>query len=65
MEKVHIDFLGPLPKTKKGNEHVLVMVDSFTKWVECLPLPSQTAEVTACTAINEFGYPFQIFSDQG
>ena len=69
MERVHLDFIGPLPKTLKGNEHILMMVDQFTKWVECIPLPSQTAEVTATAAINEFfsrfGYPFQIFTDQG
>lgn len=69
MERVHLDFLGPLPETKSGNSHVLMMVDQFTKWVECIPLPSHTAEVTARAAINEFfsrfGYPFQIFTDQG
>lgn len=46
------------------------MVDQFTKWVECVPLPSQTAEVTAtAAAVNEFfvrfGCSFQIFTDQG
>lgn len=46
-----------------------MMVESFTKWVECVPLPSQTAEVTARAAINEFlsrfGYPYEVFTDQG
>lgn len=69
MEKVHLDFLGPLPRTENGNEYILMMVDSFTKWVECVPLPSQTAEVTARAAINEFfsrfGYPYEVFTDQG
>lgn len=69
MERVHIDFIGPLPKTERGNEHCLMMVDQFTKWVECVPLPSQKAEVTARAAIDEFfsrfGFPFQLFSDQG
>ena len=69
MERVHLDFMGPLPKTSQGNEHILVMVDQFTKWVECVPLPSQTAEVTAHAAVREFfcrfGYPLQIFTDQG
>ncbi len=69
MERVHIDFMGPLPRTPRGNEHILMMVDQFTKWVECVPLPSQTAEVTAKVAVDQFfsrfGYPFQIFSDQG
>ena len=45
------------------------MADQFTKWVECIPLPSQTAEVTATAAVNDFfsrfGCPFQIFTDQG
>ena len=69
MERVHLDFLGPLPRTRQGNEYVLVMVDQFTKWVECVPLPSQTAEVTASAAVTHFfarfGCPFQIFTDQG
>lgn len=69
MEKVHLDFLGPLPRTENGNEYILMMVESFTKWVECVPLPSQTAEVTARAAINEFlsrfGYPYEVFTDQG
>lgn len=69
MERVHIDFLGPLPEIQKGNTNILVMVDQFTKWVEIVPLPSQTAEVTAKAAVNEFftrfGCPFTIHSDQG
>ncbi|MCG8045070.1 MAG: DDE-type integrase/transposase/recombinase, partial [Candidatus Thiodiazotropha endolucinida] len=69
MERVHIDFLGPLPKTATGNEHILVMVDQFTKWAEMIPLPTQTAETTARAAVNEFfmrfGCPFQLHSDQG
>ena len=46
MEHVHIEFLGPLPETNNGNSNILVMVDQFTKWVEIIPLPSQTAEIT-------------------
>ena len=69
MERVHIDFIGPLPKTERGNEHCLMTVEQLTKRVECIPLPSQKAEVTARGAVDEFfsrfGYPFQLFSDQG
>ena len=69
MERVHLDFLGRLPRTPSGNEYILMMVDQFTKWVECIPLPSQTAEITAHAAVNEFftrfGCPFELFSDQG
>ena len=69
MERVHIDFMGPLNKTKQGNQHLLLMVDQFTKLVEIIPLPSQTAEVTAQATVNSFffrfGVPLNIFSDQG
>lgn len=54
MKRVHLDFLGPLPESTSGNTNILVMVDQFTKWVECKPLISQTAEVTARAAVNEF-----------
>jgi hypothetical protein len=60
MERMHLDFMGPLPKTKKGNEYVLMMVDQFTKWTECIPLPSQTTEITAQAAINEFLHDLDI-----
>ena len=69
MERVHLDFMGPFPLTSKHNVYVLMMVDQFTKWVECVPLPNQSAEETARAAINQFfchfGFPYQIFTDRG
>ena len=66
MERVHIDFLGPLTRTDRGNEHVLMIVDQFTK---CIPLSCQCVEVTARALVNEFfsrfGFPLEKFSDQG
>jgi hypothetical protein len=69
MERIHIDFLGPLPKTPRDNLHILMIVDQFTKWVECIPVQSQSAEVTAKAAVDgmfsRFGCPYEIHSDQG
>lgn len=31
LEFIIVDFLGPLPKTKRGNEHVMVIKDRFSK----------------------------------
>jgi hypothetical protein len=59
-------FLGPLPESTSGNTNILVMVDQYTKWVECIALPSQRAEVTARDTVNQFlakfGYPFNLYT---
>lgn len=69
MERVHLDFMGPFPATINNNTCILMIVDQFTKWVECIPLPNQTAEETARAAVNQFfsrfGIPLQIFTDRG
>lgn len=54
MGRLHVDFLGPLSESTAGNTNKLVIVDLFTKLVECVPLPSQTAEVTASEAMYIF-----------
>ena len=69
LERVHIDILGPFTPSKKGNQYVLVIVDQFTKWLECFPLPRQGAEeVAKCVVdgfISRFGCPLEIHTDQG
>ena len=69
LEKVHLDFVGPLPRTHRGNESILVICDQFTRWVEAIALPNQEAETMATAAVNEFfcrfGFPLQIVTDQG
>ena len=69
LQKVHMDHLGPLTVSNDGNVYILVIVDQFTKWVECIPLRDLTAENTAKSAVNyffsRFGYPVQIVTDQG
>ena len=69
LERVHIDILGPMAKSRKGNQYVLMLVDQFTKWMECYALPDQTAVSIAEKVVHEFiarfGCPLQIHSDQG
>lgn len=65
---LHIDHLGPLPKTRKGNLHFLVTVDAFTKFVILKPTKS-TKTAPVISALQEiftiFGSPVNIISDQG
>ena len=69
LDRVATDILGPLPKSAKGNTHILVVTDHFTKWAEILPIKDTTAETCADYLLNEvfarFGTPLTIHSDQG
>ncbi|KAK3739259.1 hypothetical protein QZH41_000260 [Actinostola sp. cb2023] len=68
-QRVHIDIIGPLPRSKRGNKYILTAQCSFTKWAEAYPLPNQRA--TTCTKalvnnwILRYGAPDSIHSDQG
>jgi hypothetical protein len=69
MERIAADILGPLPRSNKGNEFVLVVSDYFTRWTEAYPLRNQEAETVARKIVTEFlcrfGSAFQFHSDQG
>ncbi len=67
---LQIDWVGPLPRsTRGGNKYFLTVVCEFTKWIECLPAPNDTAETTACLLMNHifsrFGLPLRVNSDRG
>lgn len=40
-KRVSIDTVGPLPKTKPGNQYILVMYEYVTRYSEEIPLSSQ------------------------
>lgn len=64
----HLDYLGPLPSTKKKYHHILVIIDAFTKFVWLYPTKStSTAEVfdRLIQQSTVFGNPGRIISDRG
>ena len=42
MERVQLDVSGP--PSESGNQYVLMMIDQFSKWVECNAIPEQSTE---------------------
>ncbi|CAC5379690.1 unnamed protein product [Mytilus coruscus] len=52
-----------------GNKYILVILDQFTKRIECCALPNQHAETIAKafmdSTIARFGCPLDIHTDQG
>ena len=67
MERINVDSCGPFP-VDKGNEHIIVIIDCFSRWVELYPAPD-TSALSAARAISQwvsrFGSPAQILSDNG
>ena len=69
MERVAMDILGPLSKTPRGNNYILLIGDYFTKWIEAYPIPNQEAKTVAdkltMDFISRYGAPMEIHTDQG
>lgn len=62
-QRIHIDFAGPIE-----NHHLLLIVDSHSKWPEIIPMRSTTAEATIThlkLIFARFGLPERIVSDNG
>ena len=64
-----MDYMGPLPETPRGNKHLLVVMDHFTKWCEVFPTKDQkahtVADILVSRVFSRFGPPQIIHSDQG
>jgi hypothetical protein len=51
MECLNIDFIGPFP----DGGYILVIVDTFTRWVELFPTVDATADSAAQALLQHFG----------
>lgn len=67
-QKIIIDIVGPLPRTKKGNQYMLTILDPTTRYPEAFPIKNITAK-TIVTKLNQFittcSIPQEIQSDRG
>ena len=68
-ERWHIDFIGPLTTAKDGSKHILLLVDSLTRWPEAFSLKTQEASEVAHILYNDiftrYGAPKYLVSDRG
>ena len=69
MQRIHIDIVGPLPRSKSGKRNILTVQCSFTKWAEVFAIPNQRATTCARVLVKNwvcrYGVPDSIHSDQG
>lgn len=66
---LQVDWVGPVSRSSRGNKYLLTITCAFTKWVECLPAPNDTATTTAVLLLNHvfsrWGLPLSVDSDRG
>ena len=66
---IGMDFCGPFPESPQGNKYILVISDLFTHYTIAVPLPKNTAELTALTLFRRvfciFGVCKTLLTDQG
>ena len=67
LDFVSIDSLVDLPPTTRGNRHILVVNDHFSKFIKLYPIKNRLAETAAkCLSdyFLEYGIPGKLLSDQ-
>ena len=61
--RIHVDFADPI----KGQMY-LIVIDSYSKWLEIIPTDSATDEVTIRALreiMSRWGLPLMMVSDNG
>jgi len=68
-ETICVDFMGPFVRSSKGNQHLFVVVDQLSKWVEIVPFRSansrKVVEVLEDHIFCRYGPPKYLVSDNG
>ena len=66
LERIAVDDIGPLPKSKSGFKYILVIVDLVTKYVWLRPMKSKTQNEIAEILVDiytDWGVPGEVQSD--
>lgn len=68
-EKIFLDIVGPVDKSRKGNSFILTIQDDLSKFSTAVPLADHTANTIAKAFVENFvchhGIPKAIVTDQG
>ncbi|XP_063041160.1 uncharacterized protein LOC134436063 [Engraulis encrasicolus] len=67
-ERIGLDIVGPLPKSSRGHQYILVILDYATRYPEAIPLRKATSRQIAKELFllsTSLGIPKEILTDQG
>ena len=69
LDRICTDIISPIPDTLNRNKYILVVMDHFTKFVECYAMPNQLSSTVADKIVFEFlsryGCCLDLHSDRG
>jgi hypothetical protein len=64
-----VDFMDCIPTLDGGNQHIILAMDYFTKWVESMPTVKSDGKMTTFFVFNQiisqFRIPEEIVTDHG
>ena len=66
--RIALDLVGPLPKSSRGHQYILVILDYATRYPEAIPLRTMASKGIARELVLMFsrvGIPEEILTDQG
>ncbi|KAF1388735.1 hypothetical protein PFLUV_G00065720 [Perca fluviatilis] len=66
--RIAMDLVGPLPKSNRGHQYILVILDYATRYPEAIPLRTMATKGIARELVMLFsrvGIPDEILTDQG
>lgn len=67
-DQVAMDTIGPLPESAHGHKYILVIIDTFSRLVELIPIHDLTAKNAAAAVIEyigRYGIPASFLTDNG
>lgn len=66
---IAVDYLGPLPRSKRGNNYILVILDCFSKFIVLTPVRNADTKAVIKSLKEQvfckFGVPEILISDNG
>jgi transposase InsO family protein len=68
MQRLNIDTIGPLSLDEEGHKYIVVIIDTFTRYVTLCPAKSLEAKESARIIYKHFcrfGVPDEIQTDNG
>lgn len=63
-ERIGMDLVGPVVKSARGHQHILVILDYATRYPRAIPLSNTNAKELV-QVFSRVGIPKEILTDQG